>query len=245
MLCLLLAGFAPAYAADSGHSFAPGYRFQLKDLPQHAWNDIKYSLWGWNGVGFALGMGATAAFLPLDDSVTDKLASHPLFGKKTDDVIGTVFSPYTFAGASFLTFLISNKSQNSKLTLAMESSGESLVFAMVLAEAGKLALRRQRPNGENYSFPSAHSAAAFSTAAVLTEFYGLPVAIPSYAVASIVAVSRLDSNVHHLTDVLAGAVIGTAVGVGTSLAHKHEHADFLFLPQVSSNEAGVVFYKNF
>ena len=245
ILCVSIAWNKSVYAEEPIHHFEPGYRFQLKTLPKHALSDIKYSFWGWNGLGFALGMGAAAGLHPFDDNVSAKLSGHPLFGQKADDVIGTVFSPYIFAGVSFITFLASNKSRNSKLTLAMESSSEACFFSMALVGVGKFAFRRQRPNGGNYSFPSAHSAAAFSTAAVLTEFYGFRAAIPSYAVASVVAVSRLDGNVHYLTDVLAGAVLGTAVGIGTSLAHKNEHADFLLLPQVSSNEIGFVFYKNF
>lgn len=225
--------------------FQPGYRFQFKTIPKHAWNDIKYTFWNWNGVALTIGLGASSAFYPVDDAVSQKFASHPLFGKQADDVIGNVISPYTLAGASFITFLISNTTQNSKLTLAMESASEANFFAMSLVGIGKIAFLRQRPNGGKFSYPSAHSAAAFATATVLTEFYGIPAAIPSYAIASLVSLSRLDGHEHHLTDVLAGAVLGTAVGIGTSLAHKHEYGDFVLIPQVSSNEAGLTLYKSF
>jgi hypothetical protein len=79
--------------------------------------------------------------------------------------------------------------------------------------AVKSAVGRERPNGEDEkSFPSGHASNAFALAAVLDRHYGWKAGGPAYALASAVAVSRLQRNKHYLSDVLAGATLGYVVG---------------------------------
>ena len=49
-------------------------------------------------------------------------------------------------------------------------------------------------------------------ATVFAEHYGWKVAVPAYAIASYVAMTRLEERKHHITDVVAGAAIGYLVG---------------------------------
>lgn len=74
---------------------------------------------------------------------------------------------------------------------------------------------------EDESFPSRHSAMAFSGAAfVATLFavkypdskYRIPATAASYALAATTAALRIGSGSHFMTDVLAGAAIGTFSG---------------------------------
>ena len=89
------------------------------------------------------------------------------------------------------------------------------VVNLTYTEALKEAVRRERPNGENnQSFPSGHASNAFALAAVLDTHYGLPAAIPGYALATAVAVSRVKRNAHWLSDVVAGSTLGFIVGKG-------------------------------
>ena len=64
---------------------------------------------------------------------------------------------------------------------------------------------------EDYSFPSAHTSFAFTTATSLSlsckKWY---VIVPAYAWACGVAYSRMQLGMHYPTDVLMGALIGTA-----------------------------------
>jgi membrane-associated phospholipid phosphatase len=83
----------------------------------------------------------------------------------------------------------------------------------------KLAVRRRRPvlpglppltgTPTQLSFPSAHASTSFAGALVYTRL-GLP-AVPLYALAKGLAVSRLYLGVHYPSDVLAGALLGTLV----------------------------------
>lgn len=84
----------------------------------------------------------------------------------------------------------------------------SLATTVGIVQAGKYAIGRVRPNASNYaSFPSGHTAAAFSGAAFLHSRYGAKWGIPAYLAAGYVGASRIHGNRHYADDVLAGAGI--------------------------------------
>lgn len=88
-----------------------------------------------------------------------------------------------------------------------------------LNTAVKLLVRRERPRlaglpaltstPSSLSFPSAHASTAFAGALSYSRL-GLPAA-PLYALAAGLSLSRLYLGVHYPSDVLGGALLGTAV----------------------------------
>lgn len=66
---------------------------------------------------------------------------------------------------------------------------------------------------DQFSFPSGHTMTAFAAAASIAHFY--PEAAPAlWLCAASVAVSRVVLGMHFVSDVLAGAVLGTALAGG-------------------------------
>lgn len=67
-----------------------------------------------------------------------------------------------------------------------------------------------RPDhSNNRSFPSGHSAAAFSGATFIHKRYGLTQALIPYAMAAFTGFSRVYADKHWVHDVIAGAAIGS------------------------------------
>jgi undecaprenyl-diphosphatase len=63
------------------------------------------------------------------------------------------------------------------------------------------------------SFPSGHTLAAFCSATVMSQRGDGPGNALLFASASVVGLSRLHLRAHHASDVLGGAIIGTAIGL--------------------------------
>jgi undecaprenyl-diphosphatase len=67
---------------------------------------------------------------------------------------------------------------------------------------------------DQFSFPSGHTMTAFSMALVVSFFYPT-LEWPLYFLAASIGVSRVVLGMHFLSDVLAGAVLGSALGVAS------------------------------
>jgi undecaprenyl-diphosphatase len=91
--------------------------------------------------------------------------------------------------------------------------------ADLAATALKAAIPRNRPHVETlvarlhtHSFPSGHASTSFACAVVLAA--EVPrLRVPLYALAALIAFSRLEVGVHFPLDVLAGAALGVATGL--------------------------------
>lgn len=65
----------------------------------------------------------------------------------------------------------------------------------------------------DYSFPSGHTGSAFAVATVMFLCMPRRYGVPAVVVSFLIAFSRLYNAVHYPTDVVAGMLIGTAIGV--------------------------------
>jgi undecaprenyl-diphosphatase len=107
-------------------------------------------------------------------------------------------------------------------------NGEDWVVAGVLGPvaiglnfAVKVAVRRRRPELEglpplggapsSLSFPSAHATSSFACATAMTRI--APEAAALFALAVAISVCRPYLGMHYPSDVLAGAVLGTVLGL--------------------------------
>jgi len=88
--------------------------------------------------------------------------------------------------------------------------GESATVTLGVTYALKYAVDENRPDGGHQSFPSAHSSISFSAAEFMRKRYGWGYGVPAYALASLVAYSRVEAREHYPHDVIAGAAIGIA-----------------------------------
>lgn len=96
---------------------------------------------------------------------------------------------------------------------ALSAQTLSIGLSLGVTKASKLITKRQRPIGvpNDYSFPSMHSATAFSLAAILDAEYGAQypwISAIGYGVAGSVGLSRIANNRHWATDVVTGAGVG-------------------------------------
>jgi len=98
----------------------------------------------------------------------------------------------------------------------MAALGYDLSRAMLLSYGTvsliKVGINRTRPNGEDHSFPSGHTAAAFTTAGVVWERYGGWAGWTAIGLGVTTAMGRMADYKHYASDVAAGATIGWLFG---------------------------------
>jgi undecaprenyl-diphosphatase len=96
----------------------------------------------------------------------------------------------------------------------------AVAVAELVTDALKAVIPRDRPHAHalvalphSHSFPSGHSATSFASATVIALLVPR-LAVPALLLATAIAFSRLYNGVHWPLDVLAGAVLGIAIGFG-------------------------------
>jgi hypothetical protein len=184
-----------------------------------------------------LAAGAAGALIvhPGDDEINGRLRGSDFASGvfKPGHVLG---STYFILGGAVTSYMLGREMDKPRL----QHLGMDLIEATILAEGFsqglKLAVRRDRPvafdgtQSGTYSFPSGHSTLTFAAASVLQQHLGYKAGIPTYLVASYVAMSRLHDNRHFASDVVFGASLGVMIGRSVTWHGRNFYATPMLVP---------------
>ncbi len=139
------------------------------------------------------------------------------------------YAVYSLIGAGGGAFLLGHITNNDHLSETGLLSGEAALNSTMVAYLLKGITQRPRPlaeggNGNFFhggnSFPSEHSAIAWSVASVLAHEYPGPLTkVLAYGLASAVTLTRVTSKEHFASDAVIGSVLGWYFGRQVYRAH--------------------------
>jgi membrane-associated phospholipid phosphatase len=160
-----------------------------------------------------MGVGGAAAFGT--HAFDGRLATTNLRSGSIDHVFAPgqiVGGMYVQAGAAFATYVAGRATGSPRLAQVGAELVRAQFVAQGVTQTIKISAPRTRPDGTPFSFPSGHTASSFATATVLQREFGWKVGIPAYIGAAWVGASRIESERHYLSDVVAGATVGILAG---------------------------------
>ena len=171
-----------------------------------------------NGVIATFGSIVTAAVHPSDDNAA---AWAENAGDSSLASLGNVIGDGWFqAGGAIATYAVGRLAHEPKVTHVGSDLVRGQLLNALLTSAIKVTVDRTRPSGGHYSFPSGHSSATFTSAAVLESHFGWKVGAPAYAVGAFVSWCRVRDNAHWVSDTIAGATLGIIVGETVTRGHR-------------------------
>jgi len=116
------------------------------------------------------------------------------------------------------------------------------IVSQTVTQVVKTAVKKERPDGSNSrSFPSGHASGVFTSASILHQHFGWKVGAPSYVISSYVALSRLPSNRHFLSDIIFGSAVGIAAGRSVTFHERNLPPKIQLEPFLTPHGTGVVF----
>ncbi len=158
------------------------------------------------------GAALTTALVLLEDSISDPAQAETIEDKPLGKFskIGDLSGQMIPNGAYALGMWAFGKPENASQML--RASLHSVAVTTVL----KHTIREPRPNNGNQrvSFPSGHSTSIFAFASIVGLNHEWYWGASAYALAALVAYSRMNDNQHYLHDVVGGATIGMSYGFG-------------------------------
>jgi membrane-associated phospholipid phosphatase len=185
-----------------------------------------------------LGAGAAASLIihPADDYINNRLSTSD--SAKTSFKAGRYIGSFpVLIGTSAATYIVGRaRSSRRGRHLGMDLI-EATLLSEGFTEVIKVSVRRERPirddgtRASGYAFPSGHAAGTFAAATVLQQHLGWRWAVPTYTIASYVAMSRLADDRHWASDVMAGAAEGIIIGRSVTWHGRNFYASPMLLPK--------------
>ncbi len=153
-------------------------------------------------------------------------------------------------GATFLGYVPKSDWQNQTFNIFVSN-----VITYTIVESMKHSFKEIRPDSsDNFSFPSDHTALAFTNASSLYYEYkdtNIWYASSGFLFATATGILRIANNKHYLSDVLTGSGIGIGVGLivsywspFSSLTFGKNKTHALLYPQIGNHFCmGIIVYK--
>jgi membrane-associated phospholipid phosphatase len=221
----------PAAVGEEGKKPTRGF---FSSLTHNLGDDLKH-MPRWNSAYWLAGGGALAlAVHPADHDINAHLVN------RSSDALWTpghiVGSTPVILGSSLAAYVVGRRTGRSRLQHLGMDEIEASILASGFTEGIKLAVRRDRPQqvdgaqSHTYSFPSGHSMLTFATATVLQQHLGYRAGVPTYLIASYVAMSRLHDNRHYASDVAFGAAMGIVIGRSVTFHGRNFYGSPMLLP---------------
>jgi len=220
----------PAAVGEEGTKPRRGFGSSLV----HNLKDDLTHLPRWNTVFvLAIGGGAAAAVHPKDPVINAHLVGTADWIWTPGKVIG---STATILGAATTTYIVGRSTNSPRAEHLGMDEIEAALLTSGIVFGIKQSVRRPRPldpEGQpqsGFAFPSGHAAVTFAAATVLQQHLGYRAGVPTYLVATYVAMSRLHDNKHWASDVAFGSAIGVAVGRTVTWHGRHFYGSPFFVP---------------
>jgi hypothetical protein len=197
-----------------------------------------------------VGTAVTLTVLILEDQIIDVVQEEtvehkPLGGwSKYGDLAGQMLPN----GLYVLGQGIAGVSGNGKGYQRALGMFKATAYAASVTTVLKYTIREPRPNNpqEKNSFPSGHTTTAFAFSGYVFAEHGWLWGIPAMGISLLSGFSRINDNRHFLHDVLAGATIGFAYGVGISkFQNSDQKLSFMIVPIYDQNLRGLAFQNDF
>ncbi|WP_018968562.1 phosphatase PAP2 family protein [Rubritalea marina] len=173
------------------------------------------------GAALVLGSSAQAVKAESEDTLRD---------------IGDVLQ-FALPGAGGIATLFERDSDWEGSKQWLKTMGTSLGTQVAI----KFVVDKTRPSNGTQSFPSGHTAGAFSGAAFIERRYGWGWGIPAYGLAGLTAYSRVNADVHDTWDVIGGAAIGTLSAYIHTTPYRIGNKDLKVKPDLKDGYYGFKF----
>jgi len=221
-------------ATKQGGSFSHGVVTVVKTIGQDQWHLIT-APFRIDAIGFtdsppfidrtlfwdSVVVGSTGVLIANDESVARQV--NPAWHQTSTNIAnGLTYGTAATAGGIYLTGLFTHDEHAQRTGVL---SAEAAINTFLLYGSMKLIFNRERPymgNGDgkffagNFSsgsFPSGHSAFAWTIASVVAhEYPKWPVQLAMYSMATAVATTRVTGGEHFPSDVFVGSTLGFLVG---------------------------------
>jgi hypothetical protein len=190
---------------------------------------LRWDIGDWLKCGLVL--GTTYGIMGQDEQIRNYAQNKRT---STTECISSIVEPFGTYGAAIAlgsVYLIGCINHSTDLKETALFGAESALISGIIVGFLKMAIGRSRPYKErgawsyypcnvskiadkgHRSFPSGHTAAAFSIASYISEKYqNLFVTLIGYTVATMVGLSRIHDDMHWASDVFFGGIIGISVG---------------------------------